>query len=105
MSDDLIARLRLPEETVFPAGTQIAIAGGTIRTLEPFSMWSSSSDKLKAADEIERLSARVAELEYVLRDARHNGLIYWEPKTTRGAVQRANMMSRIDIVLNKEAKP
>ncbi len=55
--------------------------------------------------EIERLRARVAELECVLRDARHNGLIYWEPQTTRGAVQRANMMSRIDIVLNKEAKP
>jgi hypothetical protein len=62
----LIARLRLPEETVFPAGTQIAIAGGTIRTLEPFSMWSSSSDKLDAAVEIERLSARVAVLEQAL---------------------------------------
>jgi hypothetical protein len=47
----------------------------------------------------------VAVLECVLRDARHNGLIYWEPQTTRGAVQRANMMSRIDIVLNKEAQP
>jgi hypothetical protein len=58
-----------------------------------------------AHNEIERLRARVAELECVLRDARHNGLIYWEPQTTRGAVQRANMMSRIDIVLNKEAKP
>jgi predicted nucleic acid-binding protein len=62
MSDDLIARLRLPEETVFPAGTQIAIAGGTIRTLEPFSMWSSSSDRQEAAAEIERLRARVAVL-------------------------------------------
>jgi hypothetical protein len=59
----------------------------------------------RAAEEIERLRARVAVLECVLRDARHNGLIYWEPQTTRGAVQRANMMSRIDIVLNKEAQP
>jgi hypothetical protein len=58
-----------------------------------------------AAAEIERLRARVAELECVLRDARHNGLIYWEPQTTRGAVQRAAMMARIDFVLNKEAKP
>jgi hypothetical protein len=59
----------------------------------------------RAAEEIERLRARVEVLECVLRDARHNGLIYWEPQTTRGAVQRANMMSRIDIVLNKEAQP
>jgi hypothetical protein len=59
----------------------------------------------RAAEEIERLRARVAVLECVLRDARHNGLIYWEPHTTRGAVRRANMMSRIDIVLNKEAQP
>jgi hypothetical protein len=58
-----------------------------------------------ARNEIERLRARVADLECVLREARHNGLIYWEPQTTRGAVQRANMMSRIDIVLNKEAQP
>ena len=55
--------------------------------------------------EIERLRARVADLECVLRDARHNGLIYWEPQTTRGAVQRAAMMARIDFVLNKEAQP
>jgi hypothetical protein len=55
--------------------------------------------------EIERLRARVAELECVLRDARHNGLIYWEPQTSRGAVERAAMMARIDIVLNLEAQP
>jgi hypothetical protein len=69
-------------------------------------MTSVNSDVLLAAfDEIERLRARVEVLEYVLRDARHNGLIYWEPQTTRGAVQRANMMSRIDFVLNKGAQP
>ena len=76
MSDDLIARLRSPEEIVFPAGTEIAVCGGTIRTLEPFSMWSSSSDKLEAADEIERLRARVEVLEWALRyyaDDGYNG--------------------------------
>jgi predicted Fe-S protein YdhL (DUF1289 family) len=67
MSDDLIARLRSPEETVFPAGTEIAVCGGTIRTLEPFSMWSSSSDRQEAAAEIERLRARVEVLETALR--------------------------------------
>lgn len=65
MSDDLVSRLRSPEETVFPAGTEIAGCGGTIRTLEPFSMWSSSSDKLEAADEIERLRALNAKLQQV----------------------------------------
>ena len=65
----------------------------------------SHEDRAFLLTEIERLRARVEVLECVLRDARHNGLIYWEPRTTRGAVQRANMMSRIDFVLNKEAKP
>jgi len=93
MSDDLIARLRSPEEIVFPAGTKIVLDNGkTMELLEPFSMWSSSSDKHDAAaeivqlriendhlkqarsdalaggdalrDEITRLRARVAELEY-----------------------------------------
>ena len=54
--------------------------------------------------EIERLRSRVAELECALRDARHNGLIYWEPQTTRGVRKRAEMIARIDIVLSREAK-
>ena len=82
MSEDIVERLRSWRHDSWPA-----------------------DPSLDAAAVIERLRARVAELECVLRDARHNGLIYWEPQTTRGAVQRANMMSRIDIVLDKEAKP
>jgi hypothetical protein len=64
-----------------------------------------SDPSFDAAAEIERLRARVEVLECALRDARHNGLIYWEPQTTRGAVERAAMMARIDIVLNLEAQP
>jgi hypothetical protein len=124
MSDDIVERLRSPEKVVIPAGAEMMFihstsqwphtlfpvmvcggTGGTMRNLEPFSVSISSSERLEAAAEIERLRARVEVLECVLRDARHNGLIYWEPRTTRGAVQRANMMSRIDFVLNKEAKP
>jgi len=52
-----------------------------------------------------KLLARVEELTDALIDARHNGLIYWNPMTERGAVERAAMMARIDKVLNKEAKP
>jgi len=52
-----------------------------------------------------KLLARVEELTDALIDARHNGLIYWNPMTARGAVGRAAMMARIDKVLNKEAKP
>ena len=63
MSDDLVARLCSPEETVFPAGTKIVLDDGkTMELLEPFSMWSSSSDRQEAAAEIERLRARVAVL-------------------------------------------
>ncbi len=91
MSDDLIARLRSPEEIVFPAGTEIAVCGGTIRTLEPFSMWSSSSDKLEAADEIERLRARVEVLETALRyyaDDSYNG------HNTNGSCARAALEAK-----------
>jgi len=45
-----------------------------------------------AAEQIERLEA-------ALRDARHNGLIYWEPNTTRGHVAKAEMLARIDTML------
>jgi hypothetical protein len=58
MSDDLVARLRSPERTVFPAGTKIVLDNGkTMELLEPFAMWSSSSDKHDAAAEIERYRA------------------------------------------------
>jgi hypothetical protein len=85
VSDDLIARLRSPEEIVFPAGTEIAVCGGTISTLQPFSMWSSSSDKLEAAAEIERLRARVEHLE---REMRFIGRLDYPP-TRLSAQNRA----------------
>lgn len=44
-------------------------------------------------------SARIAELEAALRDAADNGLIYWEPITTRGHVQKAKMLERIRAAL------
>jgi hypothetical protein len=34
-----------------------------------------------------------------LRDARDNGLIYWEPNTVRGAVAKSAMLARIDRIL------
>jgi len=60
MSDDLVARLCSPEEIVFPAGTKITLDNGkTMELLEPFSMWSSSSDKQDAAAEIVLLRAEI----------------------------------------------
>ena len=61
MSDDLVSRLCSPEEIVFPAGTKITLDNGrTMELLEPFSMWSSSSDKHDAAAEIVLLRAEIA---------------------------------------------
>lgn len=85
MTEDIVKRLRVPSD-LMTGWTHVALHG-------------------EAADEIERLRARVEVLEETLIDARHNGLIYWNPITERGAVERATMMSRIDKVLNKEAKP
>ena len=58
MSDDLIARLRSPEEIVLPTGTRIILDNGKkmgrywLDLLEPFSVGVSSSLKMDAAAEI-----------------------------------------------------
>jgi hypothetical protein len=69
MSGDLVARLCSPEEIVFPAGTKIISDNGkTMELLEPFSMWSSSSDKHDAAAEITSLRAENNHLRRVNMD-------------------------------------
>jgi len=64
MSDDLIDRLRSPEEIVLPTGTRITLDSGKNRywleLLEPFSVWVSSSLKMDAAAEIVQLRAEIA---------------------------------------------
>ena len=86
MSDDIVERLRSPEKVVIPAGAEMMFihstsqwphtlfpvmvcggTGGTMRNLEPFSVSISSSERLEAAAEIERLRARVEVLESALR--------------------------------------
>jgi hypothetical protein len=69
MSEDIVKRLR-SQEIVFPAGTQIVIAAGTIETMQPISMWT-GGDRLEAAAEIERLRARVEVLEQLARESLH----------------------------------
>jgi hypothetical protein len=74
MSDDLVARLCSPEETVFPAGTKIVLDDGkTMELLEPFSMWSSSSDKTDAAVEIVLLRVENDHLKQARSDALAGG--------------------------------
>ena len=65
MSGDIVKRLR-SLEIVIPAGTQIAIKGGTIETIQPISMQWTGGDRLEAAAEIERLRARVDALKETL---------------------------------------
>jgi len=90
MSDDIVQRLR-SQEIVFPAGTQIVIAAGTIETMQPISMWT-GGDRLEAAAEIERLRARVAGLETALRyyaDDAYNG------HNTNGSCARAALEAKL----------
>jgi hypothetical protein len=57
MSDDIVdivQRLRSQEKIVLPAGTQIAIHGGTIETIQDIPMQIPAGDRLEAAAEIER---------------------------------------------------
>ena len=39
-------------------------------------------------------------LRAALKDARDNGLTYWEPNTSRGHISKAEMIARIDAILN-----
>ncbi len=48
--------------------------------------------------------ARGDGLAKALRDAKDNGLIYWEPNTERGSVQKALMLARIDAALSVQPR-
>lgn len=52
-----------------------------------------------AEDECRMLSEQVRALAEALSDARNNGLIYWEPQTARGAINKALMLNRLDALL------
>ena len=42
------------------------------------------------------LEAENARLKDMLYEVRHNGLVYWEPNTLRGAAAKAKMLAEID---------
>lgn len=50
------------------------------------------------------LLEQVGVLTGLLRELRDNGLIYWEPQTTRGATNRSLMMARIDAAIASTEK-
>lgn len=49
------------------------------------------------------LKAAVRALHQALKDARYNGLIYWEPNTDRGYLTRAQRFREIDLILSETA--
>ena len=63
-----------------------------------------SPNALEAWAIIVALRAEHAKLEGALRDARANGLIYWEPRTERGHIAKARMLAEIDRVLAQPAE-
>jgi len=77
MSDDLIDRLRSPEEIVLPTGKRIILDTGKKRywleLLEPFSVWVSSSLKMDAAAEIVQLRVENDHLKQARSDALAGG--------------------------------
>lgn len=50
-----------------------------------------------------RAIAALPDVLEALRDARDNGLIYWEPQSARGVEQKALMLARIDAALARAA--
>lgn len=99
MSEDIVERLReyaeewqIDRSVVDRAADEIirlrALVEASVVLVQPGALTVNCVRGTVSCQEAARLRARVAELECVLR-----------------AVQRANIMSRIDIVLNKEAKP
>jgi hypothetical protein len=104
-----IIRLRaLVESSVVlaqPGSLTVNCVRGTVACQEAERLRARAKEILfGAAAEIERLRARVEDLERALIDARQNGLIYWNPPAC-GVAGKLAMIARIDAVLNKEAKP
>jgi hypothetical protein len=63
---DIVKRLRVPDEEWMPKGTRVILMyNNTLYEPDNFSLWYGSAIKLEAADEIERLRARVEVLERV----------------------------------------
>ena len=72
--------------------------------------WKEQAEKYNTAieeleAEVEAAESSASQLREALTDARENGLIYWEPNTERGHVQKALMLSRIDAALKGESQP
>jgi hypothetical protein len=95
MSDDLIDRLRSPEEIVLPTGTRIILDNGKkmgrywLELLEPFSVWVSSSLKMDAAAEIVQLRVENDHLKQARSDALAGGdALREEIKRLRAGLQR-----------------
>ncbi len=58
--------------------------------------------RAKAANtRADTLASALAEAVTLLTDVRHNGLIYWEPQSQKGAEQKALMSARLDAFLAK----
>lgn len=53
---------------------------------------------------IEKMSEREKNLSAMLEECRNKGLTYWEPNTSRGHVQKADMIKRIDTLLGLNRK-
>ena len=100
MSDDLIDRLRSPEEIVLPTGTRIILDNGKkmgrywLELLEPFSVWVSSSLKMDAAAEIVQLRAEIASYQACLQNIVNNDEWWNGPSIARDLLR--------DLVKGKE---
>jgi hypothetical protein len=74
---DIVKRLRVPDEEWMPKGTRVILMyNNTLYEPDNFSLWYGSAIKPEAADEIERLRARVEVLERALlhyADDAYNG--------------------------------
>lgn len=62
---------------------------------------SQNAYRLTVSEAIEAVASEQAELLAALRDVLDNGLIYWEPNTSRGAVNKALMIKRCRAALAK----
>lgn len=75
----------------------IALAAGVAWSLA--SKDALGAELIDAQTSVAAANERVKALEALLHEARHKGLIYWEPQTGRGYKARNDMLSRIDAAL------
>lgn len=90
----------MTDKTLTPA--EVAAIREYAEQLAPDNIMGANAGTVVAlCDAVDAQADEIARLRAALEEARHKGLIYWEPNTERGHVAKALMLARIDALIGE----